>query len=118
MTRATISPVVLTKIGYNLTDSAGFTTLSTGAGNGVQFTFDANDIIILKNGSGLSADFTILVPTETDLDDKGITTPDVTVTVADGKTWIYQPTSIFKQSDGLMYIDCDQATDVLVLSPT
>jgi hypothetical protein len=107
----------LTKTGYNLTDSADFATLGVGSGNGITVTFDPDDILILKNDTGGSAVFTLKVPGETKYSDKGITVPDETVTVANGKSWVYQLTGIYKQSDGKVYIDCDVAGKVLVLSP-
>lgn len=114
MARTGITAVTLTATGYNLTDSAGFATLSTGAGNGVSFAFNRNDTIVLKNDSGGSADFTIKIPTPGTYSAR-TTVNDDTVTVADGKTWLYKCTEIFKQSDGDVYIDCDVAGKVLVL---
>lgn len=117
MSRTAISPTDLTKTGYNLTDSGDFTTLSTGAGNGITVLFDPRDILILRNDTGGPAVFTLKTAGEDKYSDKGITVPDDTVTVADGKDWVYQLTSIFKQSDGKVYIDCDVAGKVLILSP-
>lgn len=116
MARTAISVVPITAGGYNLTDSAGFSTLATGADNGVTFTFDPTDVLILKNDTGGAAVFTIKVPTPGDY--SGITTvADETVSVATAKTWVYQLTKVFKQDDGKVYVDCDVAGKVLVLSP-
>jgi len=117
MARTSIAATDLSKTGYNLSDSTDFTTLSSGSGNGITVNFDPDDILVLKNDTGGSAVFTLKVPGESKYSDKGITVPDETVTVADGKTWIYQVTGIFKQSDGKVYIDCDVAGKVLILSP-
>lgn len=117
MATTAITAVTLTKTGYNLTDSAGFTTMSTGAGNGVEFAFDANDIIVLKNASGFAAAYTFKVPSSTNFSEKGVTVPDATVSVANGKTYIYPLSAIFKQADGDVIVECDQAADILVLSP-
>lgn len=117
MARTAIAPVDLTKTGYNLIDSTDFTTLSTGDSNGIMVQFDPSDILILKNDTGGPAVFTLKVPGENKYSDKGIAVPDQTVTVADGKTWIYQLTGVFKQSDGKVYVDCDVAGKLLVLSP-
>lgn len=117
MARIAIIAIDLTKTGYNLTDSTDFTTLSAGSGNGITVLFDPRDILVLKNDTGGPAVFTLLVPGEDKYSDKGITVPDETVTVAAGKTWIYQLTGIFKQSDGKVYVDCDVAGKLLVLSP-
>lgn len=115
MTRAAITAVKITDTGYNLTDSAGFTALSTGAGNGVSFALDGRDLIVLKNTTGGAAVFTIKVPTPAELTAKGVTVPDVTVTVAAAKSWVYKLSGIFGQADGDVYIDCDVAGSILVL---
>jgi hypothetical protein len=117
MARTTIQPTDLTKTGYNLTDSADFTTLSTGDGNGITVGFDPRDVLVLRNDTGGPAVFTLKVPGEDKYSDKGITVPDEEVTVASGEDWVYQLTSVFKQGDGKVYIDCDVAGKVLVLSP-
>lgn len=116
MATTEITADALTATGYNLTDSADFTTLSTGAGNGVEFEFDPTDIIILKNGSGMEATYTFKVPGPATFSDKGVTVPDATVVVADGKTWAYKATKIFQQSDGNMIVECDEAAEILILS--
>jgi len=91
--------------------------MSTGAGNGVEFRLDPTDIIILKNTTGGTAVYTIKVPSPSGYSDKGVTVPDVTVSVAAGKTYLYKPSNIFKQSDGDMIVECDVAGDILVISP-
>ncbi len=116
MSRATITAVAITDTGYNLTDSAGFTTMSTGAGNGVAFAQSGSDRIILKNDTGGAAVFTVKVPTPSGYTALGLTIPDMTVTVANGKTWVLEPHSLFRQSDGAIYIDCDVAGKILVLA--
>lgn len=117
MATTVITATTLTATGYNLTDSADFETMTTGAGNGVEFTFNANDFIVLKNTAGGAAVYTLTVPNPATYSDKGVTVPDATVTVADTKTWIYKLSSIFKQSDGDVIIECDVAADILVLRP-
>lgn len=117
MARTAISAVALTKTGYNLTDSSDFETMSTGSGNGVEIPFNKNHIIVLKNGTGGTATFTFDVPGEDDYSDKGVTIPDATEEVADGKTHLILATAIFKQSDGDVYVDCDVAGEILVLDP-
>lgn len=117
MTTTAITATTITATGYNLTDSSDFETMTAGAGNGVEFSYDANDIVILKNGTGGSVDFTIKAPTPATYSAKGITISDVTVTVADGKTWAYKLSAIFKQSDGDVIIECDDTADILILTP-
>ena len=64
MARTAITPIDLTKTGYNLTDSTDLTTLSIGDGNGITVAFDPNDFLVLKNDTGGSAVFTLKVPGE------------------------------------------------------
>ena len=117
MARTAITATTLTATGYNLTDSTDFETMSTGAGNGVEIPFNKNHIMILKNGTGGEATFTLDVPANTNYSNKGVTIPDATEAVADGDTHLYVMSAIFKQSDGDVYVDCDVAADILVLNP-
>jgi len=117
MARALITPVALTKTGYNLSDSSDFTVMGTGAGNGVQFAFDSHDFIVLKNGTGGDAVYTFKILPETKYSDFGVTLPDDTITVATTKTWVRPLSVIFRQTDGKVYVDCDVAASILVLSP-
>ncbi len=116
MARTPITAVTKPVTGYNLTDSADFETLSTGAGNGVSFAQDANQVIHLKNTSGGAAVFTIKVPTPSAYTPFSLTMPDKTFNVANGKTLVVPASSIFRQPDGDIYIDCDVAGQVLVLA--
>lgn len=116
MARTAITPVAIPDAGYNLTDSAGFTALSTGAGNGVEIPLDyvrQRVRLVLKNTTGGAAVYTIKVPAPAEYSAKAATIQDVTVTVAAGKTWLYELTGIFKQSDDAVYVDCDVAGSVL-----
>ena len=119
MARATLTPTTLTAIssnGYNLTDSSDFTTLSTGSGNGVEFTHDPADLVVLKNDTGGAATYTLVLPALSQVTDVGGSVTDPTVTVADGKTHVFKSPTVLKQADGKVYIDCDVAAEVLVLN--
>lgn len=116
MARTQITPVSLDDTGYNLTDSSDFDALSTGAGNGAEVAYDSATWIVLKNTTGGPADFTVKIPTPAQYTAIGITLSDMTVTVADGKTWILKPHAAMKQSDGDIYIDCDVAGSILVVN--
>lgn len=116
MARTGISSVSITDTGYNLTDSTGFATLGTGSDNGVSFAYDSNTLIFLKNDTGGAAVYTVKIPTPGNYSGLGITVPDMTVSVANSKTVILEPNAIFRQSDGNVYIDCNVAGKVLVLS--
>jgi len=115
MARTTITAVSPTDTGYNLTDSASFATLSTGDGNGVSFTYDAGNVIVLRNSTGGAAAFTVKVPTPAQFSGLGITISDLTVNVAAGKDYLLKQQAAFKQSTGNVYVDCNVAGKVLVL---
>lgn len=119
MARTAISVVSLPSVsagGYDLTGSGDFTTLGTGDGNGVEFTYDAKDLVILKNSTGGDATFTIVLSTPTSISDVGGTVTSPTLVVSNGDTQLLRLTDIFKQSDGKAYIDCDVAADAMVLN--
>lgn len=116
MARTAITSASIANTGYNLTDSTGFSTLSTGSGNGVSFAYDSATLIYMKNDTGGSAVFTIKVPTPSTYSGLSLTIPDMTVTVANGKTVIMKPNAIFRQTDGSIYVECDVAGKVLILS--
>ena len=115
MARTTIAVTAITDTGFNLTD-ASFTTMSTGANNGVAFPYNGSNRIILRNDSGGSAAYTVKIPAVATYTALGVTIPDMTVTVATGKIWVLEPAAPMKQSDGSIYIDCDVAGKVLVLA--
>lgn len=121
MARTTITPTTIPAVssnGYNLTDSTDFETLSTGSGNGVDFTYDPKDVVVLKNPTGGAATFTIVLPAFTQITGVGGAVTDPTVTVAAAKSHVLQLPSVVKQTDGKVYIDCDVAGEVLVLNMT
>ena len=115
MARATITATAIPATGLNVTD-ATFATSGTGTGNGVSFVYDGNTRVILKNDSGSAATFTVKVPTPTSYTDIGVTFPDMSIAVANGKTWEFKPAAVWRQSDGNIYIDCNVAGKVLVTS--
>jgi hypothetical protein len=115
MARSAFTTITIPATGYNLTDSADFAALSTGAGNGKEVVYDPASRIVLKNTTGGAAAFTIKVPTPSQYSSIGITLSDMTVTVAASKTWELKPHATWQQSDGKVYIDCDVAGSLLVL---
>lgn len=116
MARTAFTPVGVPTTGYNLTDSADFAVLATGANNGKIIPFDSASRIILKNTTGGAAVYTIKIPTPSQYSAIGITLSDMTVTVAAGKTWDLKPHAAMKQTDGNIYIDCDVAASILVMT--
>lgn len=115
MARTDITAVVITDTGFNLTD-ATFTTMSTGAGNGVSFTQDQSQRIILRNDTGGAATYTVKVPTPSSYAPFSLALPDLDISVATGKMYVLEPHSQFRQSDGNVYIDCSVAGKILVLT--
>jgi len=99
--------------GSVLTD-ATFTTLSTGSGNGVYFSYLGTDLIVLKNDTGGDATFTFVISTPSSYSTYGITITSPTVVVANGKTTLIRVSDLFKDADGEINIDCDVAGKVLV----
>lgn len=115
MARTPITRTAVPDTGLNLTD-ASFSTLSTGATNGVEIPYREADLIVLKNDTGGAAVFTLKVKQPAQYSGQSITVPDKTVSVATGKTHVYPTATIFKQTDGDIYIDCDVAGKVLALA--
>jgi hypothetical protein len=106
-----------TNAGYNLTDSASFTTMATGSGNGVTFSYSASDIVVMKNTTGGTATYTLKIPTIGALSAFGATVTNPTNTVAAGKTELMRLDPVFQDSSGLVTIECDVAGSILVLTP-
>lgn len=100
--------------GFNVIDGT-YATLSTGSGNGVEFTYDPSAMVFLRNGTGGDATFSILVPTPAQFAAKGVTVPADTVVVPTGDTIVYPMSPIYKQAAGTVKIECDVAGEVLVL---
>jgi len=115
MARTTITATAIPATGLNITD-ATYATLGTGVGNGVSFAFDGNTRVVLKNDTGGAATFTVKIATPTSYSDIGVTFPDMTIAVANGKTWEFKPPSVWRQTDGNIYIDCNVAGKALITS--
>ena len=115
MARTPITATAVPDTGLNITD-VSFATLGAGASNGVTFPYDGNNRILLKNDTGGAATFTVKIPTPTNLAGIGVTVPDMTVSVANGKVYEFKSASlqVARQSDGNIYIDCNVAGKVLV----
>lgn len=115
MARTAITATAVPATGLNITD-ASFATTGTGVGNGVSFPYDGNGRVILKNDTGGAATFTVKIPTATNYSDIGLTVPDMSVAVANGKSLEFKMASLqlARQSDGAIYIDCNVGGKVLV----
>ena len=115
MARTAITATPIPATGLNITD-ATYATMGTGAGNGVSVSYDGNTRIVLKNDTGGAATFTVKIATPTSYSDIGVTFPDMSIAVANGKTWEFKPPAVWRQADGNVYIDCNVAGKVLVTS--
>lgn len=112
----TITPTAVPNAGYNLTDSADFTALAPGEGNGVQFSYDNDDLVLLKNETGGDAIYTLVVGEKpAGYATSAVVVTDPTITVEDGKTVALKLDTIFKQPSGKVLIDCDVAGEILIL---
>lgn len=101
--------------GVNLTD-ATFQALTTGSGNGAEFTYSPTDIIILKNTTGGAAVFTFVVRVADEYTTFSVTVTNPTKSIATLKTYVFRPADIFKNATSLkMTIECDVAGSLLVL---
>lgn len=106
-----------TAAGYNLTDSADFTTMSSGAGNGVQFDYGADDVIVLKNDSGTTRVYTFLIVVPTNFTSYSAAVTNPTLSVANGKTYFARLNEAFKNASSKVNIECDGAGKILVATP-
>ncbi len=101
--------------GDDITALAG-DAISTGAGNGLIVPYKANGLLVLKNATGFAATATVKTVNPTQAKTVNLTIGDKTVAVADGKTILYPMSGIFRQADEVIWVDCDQAISVAVLS--
>lgn len=117
MTRSALTkttPTAWSSNGTNITD-ASYTTMSTGDGNGVTFSHDITDVIILLNDSGGTATYTVIAEPVASVTAIGGTITDPDITVANNKTHVLKPIAGMSQTDGDIYIDCDVAGKIIVL---
>ena len=95
--------------------SVTYTTITTGTNNGVYFSFNDTELIVLLNDSGSSRVFTIPLSEPSGYSKYGITFTDKTYTVANGKTVLIVPDSRLKDSSNYINVDCDGAGKILVV---
>lgn len=106
-----------TAAGYNLTDSADFTTMTAGAGNGVRFDYGASDVVVLKNDSGGTRIYTGKIVVVANYTAYGAAVTDPTVSVATGKTYLWRLNEAFKDGSNKITVECDGAGKILVATP-
>ncbi len=115
MPAVAITAVSIPKTGLNLTDQA-FTTLASGSGNGVSFSYQSNRVLCLKNDSGGSAVFTIKLTNPPGYTEIGATVPNPTITVANNKTHLVSLDELM-QAPGTttITVECDVAGKAVLL---
>ena len=116
MARTALAAVAIPATGYNQTDSADFAAMTPGANNGRIIDYDEAGRIVLKNTTGGAAVYTIKMVTPAPYAALGLSISDMTITVAAAKTWEVKPHAAMQQADGDIYIDCDVAGSILVLT--
>jgi hypothetical protein len=105
--------------GFNITD-ASFQTMTTGSGNGSQWDWATDDIVVVKNDTGGAAvvTFKLSAAAKAQATQYGATTPDPTKSIANGKTHLFRlDQAAFKETTNKVTIECDVAAKVAVLSP-
>lgn len=113
MAATEITPVAMTPIGVNLTD-ATFSVLSTGVGNGVKYKWTTIALIVLKNTTGGAATFTIKSNAIPTLTNAGLTTPNIVIVIAAGKSYLVPPNILSQDSSLYVTIECDVAGSAIV----
>ena len=116
MAAVVVNSVAMSADGSSTLAGISYTTLVSGAGAGVFFTYDTTKFILLKNDSGGAAVFTVLLKDYEDLDDIGATPDDMTIAVADGSTHMLPMSAPFRNSSGQVTIECDVAGEVAVIA--
>lgn len=124
MTRSALSgktsiPAVDSQLDF--TNDPTYDVMSTGDGNGVSFSYGSNDIVILNNDSGGPAVYTFKISDQgqgASIETVGGVVTDPTVTVPDGEVHLVRAVNeLFRNSDGDVYVDCDSAAKIGVLTP-
>ena len=117
MARTAITATSISETSVNLsTLVAAPTALVTGAGNGVKFPYKETDLWFLYNPTGGSATFTIKMGQPASIAAQTLTVPDKTIAVATTAIHVQPARPVFIQADGQVYIECDVAAKVFVLS--
>lgn len=109
--------ITIAAAGENLTDQGSFKTLTSGADNGVEFTFSKTGFVVLKNRTGGNAVYTVKTAAKDPYNTRGQNPADLTITVADGKDYLFSPSETIHadQSTKKVKIDCDVAAEILAV---
>ena len=83
---------------------------ATAAPNGMYFDTDGSDIVVIKNADASSHTMTIDIPISVD----GTAVADRVVTIPAGKTYVFKPNQVHRQSNGQVHLNFDSATSMTV----
>lgn len=115
MARVAVARTAVPVAGIVLEDAV-FTTMVSGANNGVEIPYRAGDLLVLKNDTVGAAVYTIKSAQPSAYSVHSIVVPDKVAGVAAAKTRIIALDTIWKQADGDIYVDCDIAGKILMMA--
>lgn len=115
MARAAIAVETMPHAGIDLNVGGTYTTMGVGADNGVEFEYSPGALLYLRNTTGATITFTVLVPTPDAYAQSGIVIPDVAISVLNSRSVAYQSSGIFAHPDGKMRVDCSAAGLIAVM---
>lgn len=115
MARAACARTAITAASLNITDLA-YTTMTLGANNGVEIPYQPGDLLVLYNHTAGPAVYTIKTVQPTVYSAESLTVPDKTFTVAATKMHVLLLTTIWRNADGKLYVDCDIAAKIAMLA--
>lgn len=115
MARAVIAVATMPHAGVDLVLGGSYTTMGAGADNGVEFEYAPGALLYLRNTTGATVTFTVLVPTPDAYAQVGIVIPDVAISVIHNRSFAYQSSGIFVHPDGKMRVDCSAAGLIAVM---
>lgn len=115
MARVPITTLAIPNTSVNITD-ATYTTMGTGADNGVTFEYNNSDVVILRNDTGGNATFTLIVVPIAELTNIGVTPANQTIVLPTGKIALLKPGAaiIGAAPSRTINIDCDVAAKILL----
>jgi archaellum component FlaG (FlaF/FlaG flagellin family) len=103
MARTKIDKQTAGSVGAELTFAA---VDATAAPNGNYFDTDGTDVVLIKNADSAPHTMTVDVPVIVD----GVTVADRVVTIPAGKTHVFKPKDVHRQSGGQVHLNFDSAT--------
>jgi len=92
-----------------------YTTMTSGTGNGVEFSFPDCEQVLIYNDTGGAATFTFLVPEPTKYGELGITFNDKTFSVDNGDFLLVHPDSRYQNTSQQIQVDCSVAGKIAVV---